>query len=101
MSHNTEENYPELRSSFTVFIMINTDPKRELKVADILFVLPEVKEVHCMHGKIDILAKIVLTRDLLTSDAEVIDQFVQGKVRKIKGILSTVTLIPGSSQTKK
>ncbi len=100
MANIKEDKYQDMLRSFTVFIMINTDPKRELKVADILFALPEVKEVHCMHGKIDILVKIVLSRDLLTSDAEVIDQFVYEKVRKIKGILSTETLIPGSSQIK-
>jgi len=100
MENIKNKNYQDMLRSFTIFIMIKTNPKRELKVADILFALPEVKEVHCMHGKIDILVKIVLTRDLLTSDAEVIDQFVQGKVRKTKGILSTETLIPGSSQIK-
>lgn len=86
--------------SLTAFIMINTDTKLELKVVDKLFKLPEVKEFHCMHGNIDILIKIVLTRDLLTSDVEVIGQFVHEKVRQTKGIISMQTLIPGSSRIK-
>ncbi|MGA9539056.1 MAG: Lrp/AsnC ligand binding domain-containing protein, partial [Desulfobacterales bacterium] len=72
----------------------------ELKVVEKLFALPEVREVHSIHGSIDILVKIVLTRDLLSSDAEVIGQFVHEQVRQIDGIISTQTLIPGTSKIK-
>ena len=51
-------------------------------------------------NSLDILIKVVLTRDLLSSDAEVIGQFVHEKVRQIDGILSTQTLIPGTSKIK-
>lgn len=51
-------------------------------------------------GSIDILVKIVLTRNLLSSDAEVIGQFVHEKVRQIEGILSTQTWIQGASKIK-
>jgi hypothetical protein len=76
------------------------EAKRELKVVDKLFLLPEVREVHSIHGSIDILIKVVLTRDLLSSDAEVIGQFVHERVRQIDGIVSTQTLIPGTSKIK-
>jgi hypothetical protein len=80
--------------------MMNVEAKRELKIVDRLFALPEVKEIHSVHGSIDILVKIKLTRDLLSSDAEVIGQFVHEKVRQVDGILSTQTLIPGESKMK-
>jgi hypothetical protein len=49
---------------------------------------------------VDLLVRVELTRDLLSSDAEVISQFVQQKVRLLPGIISTNTLIPGFSKIK-
>ena len=86
--------------SMMAFIMMNVEARRELNVVDKLFMLPEFKEVHSVHCIIDILVKIALTSDLLSSDAEVIGQFVYEKVRKIDGIISTQTLIPGTSKIK-
>ena len=100
MANVNKDEYPEMLRSITAFIMMNVEAKRELKIVDKLFALPEVKEVHSVHGSIDILAKIALTRDLLSSDAEVIGQFVHERVRQIDGIVSTQTLIPGTSMIK-
>jgi len=41
-----------------------------------------------------------LTRDLLSSDAEIISQFVHEKIRQLPGVNSTTTLIPGISKIK-
>jgi uncharacterized ParB-like nuclease family protein/DNA-binding Lrp family transcriptional regulator len=100
MAKMKKEDYPEMLRGITAFIMISVEGKRDMKIVDKLFVLPEVQEVHAVHGSIDILVKIALTRDLLTSDAEVIGQFVQNKIRQIPGVLSTQTLIPGQSKIK-
>ena len=100
MATMNKEDYPEMLRSITAFITMNVEAKRELKIVDKLFALPEVREVHSIHGSIDILVKIILTRDLLSSDAEVIGQFVHAKVRQIDGIISTQTLIPGESRVK-
>ena len=100
MATMNKEEYPEMLRSITAFITINVEAQRELKIVDKLFALPEVSEVHSIHGSIDILVKIILTRDLLSSDAEVIGQFVHAKVRQIDGIISTQTLIPGESKVK-
>jgi hypothetical protein len=100
MANMNKEEYPEMLRSITAFITMNVEAKRELKLVDKLFALPEVREVHSIHGNIDILVKVVLTRNLLSSDAEVIGQFVHEKVRQIDGILSTQTLIPGISKIK-
>jgi len=41
-----------------------------------------------------------LERDFLASDAEVIAEFVDQRVRKIEGIIRTQTIIPGLSRVK-
>ena len=100
MAKVNKEEYPEMLRSITVFITMNVETNGELKVMEKLFALPEVREVHWIHGSIGISAKIVLVRDLLSSDAEVVAQFVHEQVRQISGIISTQTLIPGSSKIK-
>jgi uncharacterized ParB-like nuclease family protein len=100
MTNMNKEEYPEMLRSITAFITMNVEARHELKIVDKLFALPEVREVHSIHGSIDILVKIALTRDLLSSDAEIIGQFVHEKVRLIDGILATQTLIPGASKVK-
>lgn len=100
MANMKTDEYPEMLRNITAFIMMNVEAKHELKIIDKLFALPEVLEVHSIHGSIDILVKINLTRDLLSSDAEVIGHFVHESVRQIPGILSTQTLIPGTSKIK-
>jgi DNA-binding Lrp family transcriptional regulator/uncharacterized ParB-like nuclease family protein len=92
--------YPEMKRGITAFILMSVQARREFKIMEKLFELDEVKEVHSVHGDADILVKVVLTRDLLTSDAEIISQFVHEKVRQLPGVNSTNTLIPGFSKIK-
>ena len=80
---------------------MNVQGKKELKIIDRLYELKEVKEIYSVHGDVDFLVKVELIRDLLSSDAEIISQFVHEKVRLIPGINSTNTLIPGFSRIKK
>jgi uncharacterized ParB-like nuclease family protein len=100
MKNKPESDYPEMRQEITVFVLMNITTKKELPIIDKLMALEEVREVHSVHGSIDLIAKIVLTRDLVSSDAEVVTLFVQDKIRHIPGILSTQTLIPGLSRVK-
>ena len=72
-----------------------------MRIIDKLYELKEVKEIYSIHGDVDFLVKVELTRDLLSSDAEIISQFVHEKVRLIPGIKNTNTLIPGFSRIKK
>ena len=81
MANMKKEEYPEMLRGITAFIMITAEAKREAKTVDRIFALPEVREVHAVHGSVDMLVKVALTRDLLTSDAEVIGHFVQEKIR--------------------
>ena len=92
--------YPEMKKGINVFILINVQAKKEIKLMDKLFELEEVKEVHSVHGDVDLLFKVLLARNLISSDAEVISQFVHEQVRQLPGVISTKTLIPGLSKIK-
>jgi hypothetical protein len=100
MAQLRETEYPEMLREITAFVLINVAAKKENRLVDKLFSLEEVKEVHSVHGSVDVIAKIVLKRDLVSSDAETIGDFVQNKIRQIAGVISTQTLIPGYSKTK-
>lgn len=93
--------YPEMTHTITVFVTMNVSPKYEEKIIAKLFAFNEVKEIHSIHGNVDLLVKVELTRTLLSSDAETISNFVQEKLRKLAGIISTQTMIPGFSKFKK
>ncbi|WP_300457810.1 Lrp/AsnC ligand binding domain-containing protein [Desulfobacula sp.] len=100
MLEKTTPDYPEMKRTITAFILIDIKTSTEIKVIDKLFTLEEVQEVHSVHGTIDALVKIVLERDFLASDAEIIAEFVDHRVRRINGITRTQTLIPGISKVK-
>jgi DNA-binding Lrp family transcriptional regulator len=100
MAELRESDYPEMQRGITAFILMRVQAKREYKIVEKLFELEEVVEVHSVHGEVDLLVKIVLTRDLLSSDAEIISQFVHENVRQLNGVISTQTLIPGFSKMK-
>lgn len=95
-----KEQYPEMKREITVFILLNIEGKYEQQIFDKLLSLEEVREVHTIHGSIDMIAKITLMRDLLSSDAEILSYFIQNSVRQWKGVISTETLIPGMSRVK-
>lgn len=100
MADLKKQEYPDMQRGIIAFVLINVKAKSEYRVMEKLFIHEEVKELHSVHGDVDILAKIVLNRDLLSSDAEIIGQFVYENIRGISGVTSTQTLIPGSSKVK-
>jgi hypothetical protein len=101
MAKLKETEYPEMLREITAFVLINASAKKEVRLVDKLINLDEVKEVHSVHGSVDIIAKIVLRRDLVSSDAETIGDFIHNKIRQLSGVISTQTLIPGYSKVKK
>jgi len=100
MSGKKEIEYPEMVREITAFVMMTVLGKREDRIIEKLYDLKEVREIHSVHGDVDVLIKIVLTRDLVSSDAEMIGQFVHNQVRQIPGVISTQTLIPSMSKIK-
>ena len=100
MADLKEQQYPEMKRDITAFVLIIVKAKSEYRIIDKLFVHDEIKELHYVHGDVDIVAKIVLRRDLLSSDSEIIGQFVHDHIRGVSGVSSTQTLIPGYSKMK-
>ncbi len=100
MAHIGKTQYPEMLREITAFVLMNVRGKNEDAVMQKLFALNEVREIHSIHGNADLLVKVVLTRDLLSSDAEIISQFIHDQVRQVSGVVSTQTLIPGRSFVK-
>ena len=101
MARHKEEKYPEMRPEMTVFILLNVDGRHEKRIFDKLIALDEVQEVHSVHGSIDLVVKVRLVRDLLSSDGELLSEFILATIRKWNGVTSTQTLIPGISKVKK
>lgn len=100
MTGLNEIEYPEMKQGITAFVLMTVRAKNEYKIIDKLYELDETVEVHSVHGDVDLLVKIQLSRDLLSSDAEVISNFVHEKMRQLNGVVNTKTLIPGLSRIK-
>ena len=100
MANQRKDEYPEMLREIRAFVLLNVRAKNESRILEKLFALKEVQEVHSIHGNVDVLVKIVLERDLLSSDAEIISMFVNEQIRQIPGVVSSQTLIPGHSMIK-
>jgi len=100
MTNKNELEYPEMLRKMTSFVLMRVSAKKEERVIEKLYSLKGVREIHSVHGDADMLIKIVLTRDLVSSDAEIIGNFVHNQIRQIPGVISTQTLIPGFSKIK-
>ena len=75
MAKHKEKKYPEMRPEMTVFILLNVEGRHETRIFEKLLSLDQVKEVHSVHGSIDLIVKVKLVRDLLSSDGELITEF--------------------------
>lgn len=100
MAEHKDQKYPEMKREISVFILLNIDGKYEQQILDRLAALDEVVEIHSVHGSIDLIIRVNLMRDLLSSDAEVLSQFTMTTIRQWKGVQKTQTLIPGMSKVR-
>ena len=91
---------PEMKHWISAFILIEVKVGKENEVMKRLHNFEEIQEVHFVHGVFDLIAKMNLKRDLLSSDAEIIGQFMHQKVRQLKDVTKTQTLIPVTSMEK-
>ena len=100
MDNLKDSEYPEMKRGITVFVLMNVQAKKEDKLLEKIYELEPVREIHSVHGDVDFLVKVELTRDLVSSDAEIISEFVHQQIRQLPGVNSTTTLIPGISKIK-
>ena len=96
----SEHPFPEMKQVTTAFVMISVSPELEQEIVETLYAYAEVKELHYVPVDFDIIAKVVLERDLLSSESEIVRQFVQKKVRRIPGVTWTQTIITLASKIK-
>jgi hypothetical protein len=91
---------PEMKHWISAFVLVAVKVGSEYRVMDKLFAFREVQEVHFVHGDFDLVTKIVMKRELLSSDAEIFGHFVHEKIRQVAEVTKTQTLIPISSREK-
>lgn len=82
------------------FVLIKTDPGRERDVADRLFKLKEVKEVHIITGEWDILAVVETEKELILPTDEKVLELVMDKITTLPYLRDTNTMIPSFSRYK-
>lgn len=92
--------FPEMKHLMTAFVLISVKPGEEYKIMEKIYALEEVKEIYDVPGEFDLIVKIVMERDWLSSDSEVIGYFVYKNIRRIPGVRQTQTLIPTFSKHK-
>lgn len=100
MANIKEIELPEMKHWISAFVLVSVRAGKDYRVMERLFEMSEIREVHAIHGEFDILAKIVMERDLLSSDSEIIGQIIHEKVRRIQDVEKTQTLIPAASKQK-
>ncbi|MEE4355010.1 MAG: Lrp/AsnC ligand binding domain-containing protein [Desulfococcaceae bacterium] len=92
--------FPEMKRMITAFIFISVTVGEEYRIMEKIYSIDEVREIYDVPGDFDLLAKVVMERDWLSSDSEVIGYFVYNRIRKIPGVRKTQTLIPIISKRK-
>ena len=101
MENMQAHEYPDILQEISAFVLMNVQSgNKEEGIINKLFALDEVKEIHNIHGNVDLLIKVVIKRDLLTSDSELIFDFITNQMHTLDGVVSTQTLIPGHSRVK-
>ena len=84
----------EMKRYVRAFIYLSTKLGKEKSVAEDLWGIPEIKEVHIIPGKYDILAVAEVERKFLEPDSHNIYWFLLSRIEGISGIEDTSTIIP-------
>ncbi len=83
------------------FIFIDAKPGREATVIYELFQMEEVREVHLIPGKHDVLTVVEVKRTVLPPRyPDQIQKIVVDKIGKLDGVINTETIIPNSFNYK-
>jgi len=93
--HHNQNSVSELRS----FLLVKTKPGLEQEILGRFKAMPEVREIHLITGKFDLLVTLESEETELDPRQKVVELVVD-KVRKAGGIVDTRTIIPITSQTR-
>ena len=93
----------EMAGVYHIFIFIDTDPGKDVKVEERLLKIEEIIEVHYVSGQYDILAlaDINLRGKAIFSTVQELSQDLIQKIRKIPGVRDTNSMVPFRSLVKK
>lgn len=91
-----------MKGLYHIFILIDTDPGKDMKVEERLLKLDEIVEVHFVSGQYDLLAvaDINLRGKAIFSTVQEISQDLIQEIRKIPGVRDTNSMIPFLSLAK-
>jgi DNA-binding Lrp family transcriptional regulator len=90
----------EMKRYVRAFIYLSTKLGKEKNVAEDLWKVPEIKEVHIVPGKYDILAVAEVERKFLEPDTQNIYWFLLARIENIPNIENTSTVIPVISMSR-
>ncbi len=82
------------------FVFVEVEPGKEKSIMKKIFDLKEVREVHFVPGKADILTILEVEKGIVTPHPEKILEIVLDGIRGIRGVKDTETLIPDRSEIK-
>jgi len=94
----------EMKGRHRAFVFVDVAPGKEKKVLKKLLKYDEVIEGHIITGRYDVLAVLefeLYGREIFSSFQETASKFVVEKIRKLKDVLDTNTIIPSFSVTKR
>lgn len=83
------------------FVFVDVAPGKEESVVEKLLELDIITEAHLVTGPHDLLVLIQVKRGMLSDSTGDIVEFVRNKIRKIKGVLDTETIISQNVYTPK
>ncbi len=89
-----------MKRNVRAFIFLETSLGKETEVAEALWKLDEVKEVHVIPGRNDVLAVVEVSRRLLEPDSQSIYWLTLDRIKGIGDVMNIETLIPIVSMSK-
>lgn len=94
----------EMKGRIRAFVYIDVTPGKEKNFLENLMKHDEVLEAHLISGQYDVFAVLefeIYGKGLFTSTHEIITKFMIEKIRKLKDVRDTNTIIPTFSLTKR
>lgn len=89
-----------MKRNVRAFIFLETSLGKETEVAEALWKLDEVKEVHVIPGRNDVLAVVEVSRRLLEPDSQSIYWLTLDRIKGVGDVVNIETLIPIVSMSK-
>ncbi len=93
------EEYVEIKRNTRAYLYVDCHSGKEKDLMEKLLKHEQVKEVHLITGKNDLLAVLEIKRDILIPSSTNVFHFVE-KIREYPEVVDTETVIPLYSMTK-